>query len=76
MSLELGTTKEEAPASMQARVQEAEMGDKYLCESRDHGDGWGPDFPGQLKIQTGTWQDFQEQDRYLNPSNFSGCWDV
>ena len=26
-----------------------------------HRDRWGPDFPGQLKMQTGTWQDFQKQ---------------
>lgn len=40
-----------------------------------HGDRWGPDFPEQLKIQTGTRQDFSkanEQDRYLNPTDSNG----
>lgn len=32
MSLVLGTTKEETPASIQARVQETETEDKYSWE--------------------------------------------
>lgn len=68
MSLVLGTTKEKTPASIQARVQETETEDKYSWEPGGcsgvvwcHGDRWGPDFPGLLKMQTGTWQDFQKQ---------------
>lgn len=61
MSLVLGTTKDGTRASIQAGVRETETGDKHWWERGGHRERWGPDFPGELKMQTGTWQGFQKQ---------------